>query len=327
MAERIFVAIPCYRDEELQATLRSLFSEAVDPERIAVGVCLQIIPEIDAPIFRGLAKLTGVRVRSYDARTVPGLGWARQVAHSLRKDEEFVLQIDSHMRFHRGWDADLLRMLKNCPSKKPVLSTYPAAYIPEDPLECYTPVITQAQFFDNGMSFFEGESFELQEPTRTPFLAGGFAFAPAALFDDVPCDPHIGSSGEELGYSLRAFTHGWDFFAPHRCLIHRHYVREHAPRPSDDNADWREHEQLSMLRLHRLFGSPQELSPEVAIGLDGPYGLGAIRTRMEFEQFARIDFSELRWRSAPAANPEIDLAQRAQRVQPAQHAALQSEVQ
>jgi hypothetical protein len=44
---RIFVSIPSYRDPECQRTLEDLFSKAAHPNRIFVGVCLQVDPATD----------------------------------------------------------------------------------------------------------------------------------------------------------------------------------------------------------------------------------------------------------------------------------------
>lgn len=42
--------------------------------------------------------------------------------------EEYFLQLDSHMRFRRNWDAYLIETLSACPSAMPVLTTYPIGY-------------------------------------------------------------------------------------------------------------------------------------------------------------------------------------------------------
>jgi len=52
---------------------------------------------------------------------------ARQLAQSLWDGEEFYLQLDAHMRFAPGWDAQLTTWLAAAEhtSPKAVLSTYP----------------------------------------------------------------------------------------------------------------------------------------------------------------------------------------------------------
>lgn len=298
----IFVAIPCYRDNELLPTLRSLTEAAARPERVSIGVCLQIDQERDLEDYRGLSQVPRARVRCFDARSAPGLGWARSEAHALREHEDYVLQIDSHMRFHPRWDVELIECLAACPAERPVLSTHPAPYTPNDPSwtrRCETRALSGVRYATNGMATLLARSASRDAPTPSCFLAGGFIFASSRLFDEVPYDPWIAFDGEELGYSLRAFTHGWQAFAPHRCLVHHYYHRKDAPRYTDDHPEWRHQEAISMMRLHHLLGSTIPLARSVIAGLDGRYGLGTLRSREEFERRADLDLSAFTTRSQP----------------------------
>ena len=55
--------------------------------------------------------------------------YARYLAQTLHRGEEFVLQIDSHMRFRPSWDKYLIRQLKKCPEPvRAVLTSYPPNY-------------------------------------------------------------------------------------------------------------------------------------------------------------------------------------------------------
>lgn len=92
-----------------------------------------------------------------------GPTYARSLAASLYREEKFVLQIDSHMRFRRNWDVyliDTLESLRNgrasdgstegtCPFTstisatgirecKPVLTTYPQGYHLPNKVPCDT---------------------------------------------------------------------------------------------------------------------------------------------------------------------------------------------
>lgn len=297
----IFVAIPCYRDKELLPTLRSLLEAATEPGRVSIGICLQIDQERDLEDFRGLAQIPRMRVRCFDARSAPGLGWARSEAHALRRHENYVLQIDSHMRFHPGWDVTLIECLAACPSERPVLSTHPAPYRPDDPSwprQCETRALSGVRFAANGMAMLRARQGSCEAPTLSYFLAGGFVFASSCFFNEVPHDPRIAFNGEELGYSLRAFTHGWEAFAPHRCVVHHYYNRQNAPRYTDDHPEWYRHEMISMLRLHHLLGSRVPLACDITAGLDGRYGLGGRRSRREFELLANLDLSSFTTRAS-----------------------------
>jgi Glycosyltransferase (GlcNAc) len=128
---RIFVAIPCFRDRECGPTIEDLFAKAGNPGRISVGVCWQFDESEDA----GLTELATpyrrqVRHRHFHFSESQGANWARVQAQDLWQGEDYVLQLDSHMRFMPRWDDELIASLERCPSRRALLSTLPAAYEP-----------------------------------------------------------------------------------------------------------------------------------------------------------------------------------------------------
>ena len=134
---RIFISIASYRDPETPATLRDLFAKAAHPERIFAGVLSQAVPgeDDDCMVLPGGIPADNMRGIQAHPRESMGACWARhRILTELRGDEEFVLQIDSHMRFVPGWDDHLLAMWALCNSSRAVLSTYPIPYTPPDTL-------------------------------------------------------------------------------------------------------------------------------------------------------------------------------------------------
>ena len=73
-----------------------------------------------------------VREVRLDFREATGPCKARALAQALWAGEAYLLQIDSHMRFSRGWDEFLVRWLAQAQAEAPqgraVLSTYPPNY-------------------------------------------------------------------------------------------------------------------------------------------------------------------------------------------------------
>ena len=158
--QSIFVSIISYRDSELPHTVRDLFASAAHPERIFVGIVYQLHTS-DEPLcrlrpeqldeFAPSGRETGVEKGAFYAAHVRTLSlphteakgpiFARHLAASLYAGEDFVLQIDSHMRFRGNWDAYLVALLRCVEEEqgtnKVVLSTYPLGYhlpdrIPQD---------------------------------------------------------------------------------------------------------------------------------------------------------------------------------------------------
>jgi hypothetical protein len=62
-------------------------------------------------------------------------------------------------------------------------------------------------------------------PTQMPFMGAGFFFTHAQFLVDVPFDPFLPwlFMGEEVTLSIRAWTHGFNIFAPRKNLIGHQY--------------------------------------------------------------------------------------------------------
>lgn len=289
--ESIFVSIAAYRDPECEPTIRGLLDHAIYPGRIAFGVCWQSLPSDGEVCFEALGRPGQVRCLRPDARESRGPGWARRESHSLWQGEDYLLQIDSHMRAHRGWDVTLENLLKLCDSERPILSTYPAPYQPPNRLRCATPHLT-AKGFDakTRMPVLVGYEWTAGAPLRRAFASAGCLFASARLLEEVPYDPDLYFKSAEPGFSARAWTHGWDMFSPHLCILHHHYGRVGESRHWSDHPGWSELYERSLRRGRHLLGIEASADPLVTEGLDGRYSLGSRRTLAEYERFAGLDF-------------------------------------
>jgi Glycosyltransferase (GlcNAc) len=66
----------------------------------------------------------------------------------------------------------------------------------------------------------------MQVPAHSRFLSGHFSFARTQWAREIRHDPDIYFSGEELNLTVRSYTHGWDFFHPHKVVIWHSTMRE-----------------------------------------------------------------------------------------------------
>ncbi|RIX41252.1 MAG: hypothetical protein D3M94_20710 [Rhodocyclales bacterium GT-UBC] len=299
---RIFVSMASYRDPEGPPTLADMYAKARFPERIFTGVLWQVDAEHDRDCYELPDAVPVAQVRSGFVHPQDSLGacWARHsILSELRAGEEFVLQIDSHMRFVEDWDEKLLAMWARCRSPRAVLSSYPVAYSPPHQLAAKAITILCPKGFNHrGILTFEArsENYELrqEQPMPNAFVCGGFLFAPGAAFDQVPYDPYLYFHGEEISLSARLWTHGWDPYTPDDVLIYHYYGRaELRPRHWADNPDWGGLDQRSLSRLRHLFGMEVSNDPKVIEELDR-FGLGSIRTLAEYEKFADVAFAAQR---------------------------------
>ncbi|KAG2482984.1 hypothetical protein HYH03_018110 [Edaphochlamys debaryana] len=231
----IFVSIAAYRDPEAQWTLHSLFSQAHEPDRIRVGIVWQVHPIEDADLMRvagarshpeWLSRVRQVVLPHMDAE---GPCKARALAQAMWSGEEYVLQLDSHMRMVPGWDTLAIGQLGEAEAAssfgKAVLSTYPLPYEGEGPAASVpepdtapATLLCAGAFAQDGFLRTVGRTLRQRpaKPLRSGLWAAGLSFARADWLKEVPYCPHLPHLffGEEPYMLARMWTRGYDTFAP-----------------------------------------------------------------------------------------------------------------
>jgi len=296
----IFVSVANYRDSETPHTLRSLLANAAHPERIRIGVFSQVVPGDDDDCLPQQVPAAQLRELRCHANDSLGACWARsRILEELLQGEEYVLQIDSHMRFEPGWDETLIAMLGRCPTPRALITTYPPAYVP--PAERGIPGLTllAADYFnDMGILLVKPRSIHPDEPLPAPppaaFLSANLLFGRATAFREVPYDPHLYFHGEEISMAARFWTHGWNLYAPDRCVMYHDYSTDRGRRRHwEDKRDWVRFNMRSFARLRHLFGIETSRDPVVLREIDR-YGMGPARHLTDYEEFADISFKAAR---------------------------------
>lgn len=291
--ETIFVAIASYRDSECQWTVKDLFEAAAFPDRVLVGICWQFDPELDKDCFIApYPKPDQVRVIDVKLQESRGACWAKSKAFSLNHGEDFFLLIDSHMRFAKNWDVELIDTLRRTGNPKAFLSTYPAGYEPPDQRRFNTPRLAPVIFFDRIMSQ-NSVLLDMPRPMPSGLVAGGYLFGYREMFEQVPYDPYIYFIGEEITHAARYFTHGWDGYTPDKCLIHHYYSRKTSTKHWDDEkGNWGRLNQASYKRIRHLLGIERTSDP-VALAELETYSLGSERSLAEFQAMIGVNFNAL----------------------------------
>jgi peroxiredoxin len=297
-APTIFVQIASYRDPECQWTVWDLFSKAAHPERITAGICWQYDPYRDRDCFAASSPRPGqTKIISVLPSQTEGVCWARAQAQTLFADQDYVLMIDSHMRFVKGWDTALIAELGRCDSKKPFLSNYPPGYKPPDDLEPRPQfvVLRAKPFNEAGDIRFDGERMAEfpDKPLRGAFLAAGYLFAPGRFIREVPYDPYIYFDHEEVMLAARAYTKGWDVYSPSKTFIYHYYLDQKKGEKRAlhwaDEKDWRKFLERSRARYNYLLAGTAPANRDDLVDI-GAYGLGDQRTLKEYEDFCGLDF-------------------------------------
>lgn len=174
-----------------------------------------------------------VRVLYVNETDALGPAVTRYFTSKLWGGETYYVQVDSHLRFANRWDELYIADLKLTTSyPKSVLSTYPPGFVNfrQDPpftpgtRLCRCQIRPEEEFLPR--IEMEGRCREDEvRPTQMAFIGAGFFFARAEFLVDVPFDPFLPHlfMGEEVALSVRAWTHGWNIFAPRKNLIGHQY--------------------------------------------------------------------------------------------------------
>uniref|UniRef100_A0A7S2HSP7 Glycosyltransferase 2-like domain-containing protein n=2 Tax=Helicotheca tamesis TaxID=374047 RepID=A0A7S2HSP7_9STRA len=190
------------------------------------------------PSYRPYCEAGQIRVLYVNETESIGPAVARYYASKLWGGENFYIQSDAHLRFAQDWDAKYIAEVKSADSyPKAVLSSYPPGFSEEDPPDyeggtigtrlcsCMfsnSPVEQDIIRINSGASCTNPD---VDGPTQIAFIAAGFFFAHGSFLQDVPFDPLLPwcFMGEEIALSMRAWTAGWNIYAPRQNLIAHQY--------------------------------------------------------------------------------------------------------
>jgi hypothetical protein len=293
----IFVQIASFRDPQLNPTLEDLISKAKYPKKLRIGICNQYNEndEFNLNHYRKDKRFRIIDVKDIDS---PGVCWARNQVQQLYSGETYTLQIDSHMRFEEDWDKTLIDMIKDLQSKgypKPLLTGYVSSFDPDnDPQGRVTEPwrMTFDRFIPEGAVFFLPEVIpnwrELSGPIPARFYSAHFCFTLGEFSIEVQHDPEYYFHGEEISVGVRAYTHGYDLFHPHRVVIWHEYTRKGRTKQWDVDKEWFKKNDKSHSRNRRLFSMDGEVFDPIEFG---KYGFGTERTLEDYEKYSGIKFN------------------------------------
>jgi hypothetical protein len=295
---KIFVQIAAYRDPQLEPTIKNMLENAKRPKNLRVGICRQYNPDDQFDLLEEYRKDKRFRILDVLYSDSRGVCWARNQVQQLYDGEEYTLQIDSHMRFEKDWDDTLIKMIKQLQKKgfeKPLLTGYVSSFDPDnDPAGRVQEPWRMAfdRFIPEGAVFFLPETIpnwqQLKEPVTARFYSAHFAFTLGQFSAEVQHDPEFYFHGEEISIAVRAYTHGYDLFHPHKVVIWHEYTRKGRTKQWDDDKDWVNKNNLSHQKNRQLFGMDGE---EVTMDFS-KYGFGTERTLRDYEIYSGLLFSK-----------------------------------
>lgn len=302
-SDTIFVQIASYRDMELKPTLKDLLEKADHPENITIGICWQYGDDENMNEYLGNPQ---IKILTVNWRHSMGVGWARSEVQKLYNNEKYTLQLDAHHRFVKGWDTELIKMLKDLQASgypKPIITAYAGVYDPNNPI-----IYTDSRPFKMVTSGYSPEQKDgspdhillfypkaideyqnLTKPIKARFISGHFYFTLGQHCVECKYDPNIYFHGEEITLSVRSYTLGYDIFHPHKLLLWHNYIRNNRVKHWDDHNNknngpvWYERDKRSKIVVNDL------LTEKIK---NYEYGMGTIRTIKDYEEYAGINFKQ-----------------------------------
>lgn len=255
---KIYVQIPSFLDGELAPTVLDLFAKATNPQNIFVSVFSQ---DRDHPNLEAIFEAYGVTEYAYEKIhyiDAKGLGYARVQANKhLSRKYKYFLQLDSHMRFSRGWDIRIIADYEKSHTHfgKIMYSVYPPGY-EEDSRDDYLTSIKLIKHETSDIIPFQPKSADYIGGIygeETGFACGGFLFGRTEYILHVQYDPQIYFEGEEQLYSLSLFNNGVKVIAPPKIYVYHDYEGTNRKRNWEVNPSWTELQAISDQRLQDLF--------------------------------------------------------------------------
>ena len=295
---KIFIQIASYRDPQLLPTLRDCIEKASKPEKLVFSIAWQHSKEDEWDNLDEYKNDKRFKIVDIDYKDSKGACWARNQLQQNYKNEEYTFQLDSHHRFVENWDEELIKMVKQLQKKghkKPLLTAYVSSFDPDnDPSARVTQPwkMNFDRFIPEGAVFFLPATIddhkERTEPVPARFYSAHFAFTLGQFAVEVQHDPEYYFHGEEISIAVRAYTHGYDLFHPHKVLVWHEYTRKGRTKQWDDDKEWVTKNVNSHQRNRKLF----EMDGLVNDIDFGKYGFGTERTLEDYERFAGLSFKK-----------------------------------
>lgn len=294
--DKIYIQIASYRDPELLPTIADALDKAQYPKNLVFGICWQHSPYDEWDNLDPYIDDERFRIIDMDYRDAKGVPYARNLLNKGWDGEKYTMQLDSHHRFEKNWDTELIKMLEGLRKdghKKPLLSSYIPSYDPaNDPdgrinepwimeFDRFAPE-GPVHFLPNGMDA-STNIFDMSKPVAARFISAHFIFADGEYCREVEYDPTFYFHGEEINLAVRSYMAGYDLFAPNKVLVWHEYTRDGKSKHWDDHNTWASIDRNSYKHGRELLG----MEP----GGDVNKILTGVRSLEEYEIYAGLQFS------------------------------------
>lgn len=239
--DRIFISIACYRDPDINNTINDALQKADFPERVVFGVIYQGKKD---EFNEFLSKLNGkkLNIRYYSIEETKGTGWARNIlTRDMFENEEYWLQIDSHMRFKKSWDTEILDFYKKV--REPhLMSAFPPHFGFDEDYEMYSTertVNNKSEVLElTEMFSFKNTKGKVPETEYEESItaSGAFQFAENKVAKSLTFEQYFNPWMDQEITSCLAHMNGYKILAPRDAFVWHCYFDNHI----GSNDKWRD---------------------------------------------------------------------------------------
>jgi hypothetical protein len=157
----VYVSIPTLIDSEIFNTVCSAVENA--DYSVSIGVAFMTPKEYYIDAKHRLSKYDNVVCKWFDPNKNAGIGIGRNNARKMYDGQDYILQVDAHTKFEKGWDTKLINMheqaVEDTDNEKTIVTSLLGNYfikdgvrVVGDPTPLY-PVWLQNFYFSNDLKF------------------------------------------------------------------------------------------------------------------------------------------------------------------------------
>jgi hypothetical protein len=237
-SKTIFINIPSYKDPELFETIDDFLKKARFPDRVFFGVTNQY-SDLEKELEKYAKYGDNVSIDFVKPGSIIGCQPARLNSHRLYDNQDYYMNMDSHMRAVQDWDVLLIGELEKVEKDlgPAVITGYVNPYdknpdgtdsIPEGlgyPLVFNMTKDNVDHFMSLGVPQFTPKYKSKKTITFSPYVSGHFFFTTKQAILDAPFVKEITFTEEEIFMALRFFTAGYSLVNPSRNYVFHRYGR------------------------------------------------------------------------------------------------------
>jgi hypothetical protein len=314
----IYLMVASYRDFQCPETITSALERARFPSRVIVGAieqnaegdvsCIEPrVPCEEDPTQVLCSRRDQIRLFKSDSKSATGPVFARHVGDRLYRGETYTMQLDAHVQFIKDWDMLMISQFHETKNEYAVLSTYLTDVqksISKEGLSLRKtrPIMCNSHFEGGGETSHLRHLAQPEEvaamqdtPMLQPFWAAGMSFSRGHFVVRVPydcCLPML-FQGEEISIGIRAWTFGYDLYAPHTSVIFHEYAVNSARRRGV-HSFWENrgasNPTAALRRMVAIVKMAPDIDPSTYDHKDEElYGLGTARPVEEFYRLFGMD--------------------------------------